>query len=351
MISHEQYMQRCLELALLGLGNVAPNPLVGCVITYQDKIIGEGYHQGFGKAHAEVNAINSVEDQSLLPHSTLYVNLEPCCHFGKTPPCTNLIIHKAIKRVIIGCSDPFGEVAGKGISTLKDHGVDVTVDVLGEDSRQLNKRFFTFQEKKRPFIILKWAQTADGFIDAPRHPLSGIRPAWITSEKLRMLVHKWRSEEPSILVGTNTALRDDPQLNVRAWSGKQPLRLVIDRQLKLPQYLKLFDNSSPTIVFNEIKDEKLGNTEWIKIPCEQDNNLWPILQVLYSRGIQSVFVEGGQKLFQSFIEQGLWDEARVFQGPQFFGQGVRAPSIKPSSLSQVIIGNETFFWFKNFFNY
>ncbi|MFO7978133.1 MAG: bifunctional diaminohydroxyphosphoribosylaminopyrimidine deaminase/5-amino-6-(5-phosphoribosylamino)uracil reductase RibD [Bacteroidales bacterium] len=351
MTSHEQYMQRCLDLALNGLGKVAPNPLVGSVIVYQDKIIGEGYHRKYGQPHAEVNAIQSVKDPSLFAECTLYVNLEPCCHFGKTPPCTQLIIEKGIKNVVIGSSDPFGAVAGKGIATLINHGIHVTVDVLKNQCRELNKRFFTFHEKKRPFIILKWAQTADGFIDAERHPDSEIRPTWITSEKLRMLVHKWRTEESAIMVGTQTALKDNPHLNVRDWTGFSPVRLVVDRELKLPSTLNLLDNTSPTLIFNKIKQAKEGNTEWILLQGDDSDSLWPVLQVLYDRGIQSVFVEGGQKLLQSFIQQDLWDEARVFAGPQFFGKGVKAPTVKPSNLSQIIIGRESFYWFKNYLNY
>lgn len=351
MDKDQQYMLRCLELARKGLGTVAPNPMVGCLVVYQDKIIGEGYHMQYGKAHAEVNAVASVKDQSLLPFSTLYVNLEPCCHFGKTPPCTQLIIQKGIKHVVIGSVDPFAEVAGKGIASLKRHGVEVKVNVLKEQSRQLNKRFFTFHEKKRPFIILKWAQTADGFIDAERHPNSGIRPTWITSQKLRMLVHKWRTEEQAILVGTNTAINDNPQLNVRDWHGNSPLRMVIDRKLELSHELNIFDNSIPTLVFNEKMSKKQSNTEWVILPQGSSYNLASMLHTLYSRGIQSVFVEGGQKLLQSFIDQDLWDEARVFGGPQFFGKGTKAPAIKPSNLSQIIIGKENFFWFKNYYNY
>jgi diaminohydroxyphosphoribosylaminopyrimidine deaminase / 5-amino-6-(5-phosphoribosylamino)uracil reductase len=351
MSAEEQYMQRCLDLALMGLGRTAPNPMVGCVIVHEGRIIGEGYHQQSGQPHAEVNAIQSVKNQALLPFSTLYVNLEPCCHFGKTPPCTDLIIDKMIKKVVIGCVDSFGKVAGKGIAKLKEQGIEVKVGVLEYQSRQLNKRFFTFHEKKRPFIILKWAQTADGFIDAVRPPDSDIRPTWITSNKLRILVHKWRSEEPAIMAGTQTALKDNPRLNVRDWHGPQPLRIVIDRKLTLPADLHLFDNTSPTLVFNNIKSEKVKNTEWIQIPEASGYKLAPVMQVLHQREIQSVFVEGGQQLLQSFIQQGLWDEARVFGGPQFFGGGVKAPTLKPSNLSQVIIGNENFFWFKNFFNY
>lgn len=345
-------MQRCLDLASKGLGSVAPNPLVGSVIVNNDRVIGEGYHRVYGGPHAEVNAIASVEDPSLFPESTLYVNLEPCSHFGKTPPCSDLIIRKKIRRVVIGSVDPFDVVTGKGIARLRNNGCEVTVGVLKNHCQAINKRFFTFHEKKRPFIILKWAQTADGFIDSLRPPDLKLRPAWITSEKLRILVHKWRSEEPAILVGTHTALADNPKLNVRDWVGPMPLRIVVDRKISLPKKLHLFDNSQPTLVLNENLEKKEGNTTYIRIPFEGDLVSLPhLMQYLYKKGIQSIFVEGGQKLIQSFLNHGLWDEARVFSGPQFFGEGIKAPSIKSTNLSHIIIGNEGFFWFKNFLNY
>jgi diaminohydroxyphosphoribosylaminopyrimidine deaminase / 5-amino-6-(5-phosphoribosylamino)uracil reductase len=352
MTKDEQYMQRCLDLASKGLGSVAPNPLVGSVIVHNDRIIGEGYHRVFGGPHAEVNAIASVKETSLLPESTLYVNLEPCSHFGKTPPCSDLIIRKRIKRVVIGSVDPFDVVTGKGIARLRNNGCDVSVGVLKSHCLAINKRFFTFHEKKRPFIILKWAQTADGFIDALRPADSELRPAWITSEKLRILVHKWRSEEPAIMVGTHTALADNPRLNVREWSGKQPLRIVVDRELKLPRKLHLFDNRLETLVLNDRLDKKEHRTTYLKMAFENELvSLSHLMHYLFEKGIQSVLVEGGQKLIQSFVKQGLWDEARVFSGPQFFGEGIKAPAIKPTNLSHVIIGNEGFFWFKNFLNY
>lgn len=345
-------MQRCLDLASKGLGSVAPNPLVGSVIVHNNQIIGEGYHRVFGGPHAEVNAIASVRETSVLSDSTIYVNLEPCSHFGKTPPCSDLIISKGIRRVVIGSVDPFDVVAGKGIARLRNNGCEVIVGVLKNQCQTINKRFFTFHEKKRPFIILKWAQTADGFIDALRPPDSDLRPAWITSEKLRILVHKWRSEEPAIMVGTHTALADNPQLNVRDWKGSQPLRIVVDRELTLPLKLHLFDKKQETLILNEKIEKKEGNTTFLKIPFERDLVSLPyLLQYLFKQGVQSIFVEGGLKLIQSFINQGLWDEARVFSGPKFFGEGIKAPSIKPSNLAHIIIGNEGFYWFKNFLNY
>ena len=352
MTKDEQYMNRCLDLAFKGLGSVAPNPLVGSVIVYNDQIIGEGYHRVFGGPHAEVNAIASVKETSLLPESSLYVNLEPCSHFGKTPPCSDLIIRKGIRRVVIGSVDPFDVVTGKGIARLRNNGIEVTVGVLKNHCQAINKRFFTYHEKKRPFIILKWAQTADGFIDSLRPPDSELRPAWITSENLRILVHKWRSEEPAIMIGTNTALADNPQLNVRCWSGANPLRIVVDRDLSLPKKLNVFDDSQNTLVLNEKLEKKENKTTYLKAPFDGEMvNLPFLMHYLFSEGIQSVLVEGGQKLLQSFIKHDYWDEARVFSGPQFFGEGVRAPFIKPTNLSHVIIGNESFFWFKNYLNY
>lgn len=352
MTNDEQYLNRCLDLAIKGLGSVAPNPLVGSVIVHKNRIIGEGYHKEFGGPHAEVNAISSVRQPELLPESTLYVNLEPCSHFGKTPPCSDLIIRQKIKKVVIGCVDPFDLVTGKGIARLRNNGCEVVVGVLKNQSLAINKRFFTFHEKKRPYIILKWAQTADGFIDTLRPPDSNIKPAWITSENLRILVHKWRSEEPAIMVGTHTALADNPRLNVREWTGKQPLRIVVDRNLMLPRKLHLFDNSLETLVLNATTDKKEQKTTFLKLPFEGDLVSLPhLLRYLYEKGIQSVLVEGGRQLLQSYINQGLWDEARVFGGPQFFGEGIKAPQINPSNLSHVFLGNEGFFWFKNFQNH
>ena len=245
---HEKFMQRCIDLARLGAGNTAPNPMVGSVIVYDGKIIGEGYHRRNGEAHAEVNAINSVNDKSLLRHASLYVNLEPCAHYGKTPPCANLIASIGIPNVIIGSVDSAAHVSGKGIQILKDAGCEVTTGVLESESRELNKRFFTFHEKKRPYIILKWAQTKDGFIDILRNNNCSVEPTWITNEYAKTLVHKWRSEEQAILIGTNTALADNPSLTTRLWKGKNPIRIVFDRNLRLPQGLRVFDDKAKTII-------------------------------------------------------------------------------------------------------
>lgn len=347
METHEFYMHRCIELAREGLGKVAPNPLVGSVIVHDNKVIGEGYHREYGKAHAEVNAVNSVKDKSLLQHSTLYVNLEPCCHHGKTPPCTDLIIHHKIPHVVIGSADPFAAVAGKGISKLRNNGVKVEVGVLKPAAMNLNRRFFTFHQKKRPYIILKWAQTADAFIDIERLPGTPARPTWITSEKLRMLVHKWRTEEQAIMVGTITALKDNPKLNVRDWTGPDPTRIVLDENLTLSSSLHLFDNSQNTIVFNQLVSKHEHKTSWVKTDFAHPDFLENILLELYKLQIQSVIIEGGQKLLTAFIGKQLWDEARIFQGSKFFEKGLRAPTLPLNKFSQIFIGKETLYWVKN----
>ncbi len=347
MHSDDVYMQRCIDLALPGLGYVAPNPLVGAVVVYKDHIIGEGYHRRYGEAHAEVEAIHAVSDQSLLRKSTLYVNLEPCCHHGKTPPCTDLILRSGIPRVVIGTVDPFDSVAGKGIARLRSHGVAVRIGIMKEACRELNKRFFTFYEKKRPYIILKWAQTADGFIDINRLPNATKQPTWITSEKLRMLVHKWRTEEAAIMVGTETAMKDNPKLNVRDWHGPNPTRIVLDRQLKLDAGCNLLDDTQPTLIFNEVMTKVKGKSRFIQIPFSRDV-LPEVMRFLYEEQLQSLIVEGGRKLLQSFIDSNIWDEARIFTGTQFFCNGIKAPDLRSfKSKAHIIIGNEGFFRVKN----
>ena len=323
----EKYHHRCLELAKKGLGSVAPNPLVGAVIVYDEKIIGEGYHAFFGGPHAEVNAINSVKNQDLLAESTLYVPLEPCSHFGKTPPCTDLIIQKRIPNVVIGTPDPFNKVSGAGIEKLKSNGCNVEVGILEKACKNLNRRFFTFHLKKRPYIILKWAQTLDGFIDIDRSDKYFGQPAWITNEISRILVHKMRSEESAILVGTNTALKDNPSLNVRVWSGNSPIRLVIDRNLRLPADLELFNQKYPTIVFTSKQIESKPNLEYLPIFFD-GNEIEQILNILYQRDILSLIVEGGRELLQSFINKSFWDEAYIFTGRHLFQKGVQAPEIE-----------------------
>lgn len=323
---HEKYMSRCLELALLGAGRVSPNPMVGAVIVHQGKIIGEGYHQRYGEAHAEVNAIQDVlekfaDAESLLKKSEIYVSLEPCAHFGKTPPCSDLIIRRQIPKVIIGCRDPFGQVDGRGIEKLRNAGVEVIEDVLKQECEDINRRFFTRVRLQRPYIILKWAETADGFF-APEED----EKRWITSHDSKILSHRWRSEEDAILVGKRTALIDNPKLDVREWEGRNPLRIVLDKNLELPPDLNLFDQSQDTIVFNIKKTEIDGRIKFLEV---EDWNILPQLLAyqLYLMDIQSLIVEGGAKTIQLFINAGLWDEARVFKGPQGWGTGLKAPAL------------------------
>ncbi len=318
-------MLRCLQLAQLGAGHVAPNPMVGAVLVYNDRVIGEGYHQQYGQAHAEVNCINQVrnEDKELISKSTLYVSLEPCVHFGKTPPCVDLIIETKIPAVVIGCKDSFEKVKGRGIEKLKAAGIKVTIGILENECLALNKRFFTFYEQHRPYIILKWAQTNDGIVGS-----IGNERLFISNEKTNQLVHQWRTEEAAILVGTNTALLDDPSLTARLWPGNQPVRLVIDSVLKLPLHLNLFDGKTNTIVFNHIKQLEKGNLVYHRL--KKENDLLPqIMTTLFNLNLQSVIVEGGAKLLQSFINAKLWDEARVITNTNMqIGDGVAAPVLK-----------------------
>jgi len=343
----KKYLWRCIELARNGIGNVAPNPMVGCVIVSKYKIIGEGYHICFGKPHAEVNAINSVKDKKLLNSSTLYVNLEPCSHYGKTPPCTDLIIKHKIPNIVIGCIDTFSKVSGNGVKQLRDAGCNVFVGVLEKESRELNKRFFTYNEKKRPYVILKWAQTIDGFIDIKRDNTVEAKPTWITDKNLKMLVHKWRAEEPAILIGTNTAKKDNPKLTVREWTGKNPLRVVLDNKLKLNNDLHIFDKTSPTLVLTSVKHKSEHNLDYDIIDFKKDVAL-QILEKLYQRDIQSVFVEGGKMLLDTFIKADLWDEARVFIGNKKFYNGIKAPDIsKDKMISNELAGNDRLLFFRN----
>ncbi|TXE14552.1 bifunctional diaminohydroxyphosphoribosylaminopyrimidine deaminase/5-amino-6-(5-phosphoribosylamino)uracil reductase RibD [Algoriphagus aquimarinus] len=328
MISDERYMQRALELAEFGRGKVSPNPMVGCVIVHEDRVIGEGYHQEYGKAHAEVNAINSVKNPDLLTDSTVYVTLEPCAHYGKTPPCANLLVENKVKKVIIAAFDSNPLVGGKGIQILKDAGIEVETGVLEKEARIQNKRFFTQIEKKRPYVILKWAQTQDGFV--AREDYSS---KWITNASSRRIVHKWRAEEDAIMVGKNTAKYDDPALNVRDWVGKNPLRLVIDSRLELPNTLKLFDEAVPTICYNTQKSEEIGTLEFVKL--NSGFQVQDILGDLHKRNIQSVIIEGGSYLLNKFLDSELWDEARVFTSSNKFGSGIAAP-IPPAPVSETI---------------
>jgi len=324
-------MHRCLELAGKGSGYVAPNPMVGAVLVHDGKIIGEGYHRQYGQAHAEVNCINSVKegDKDRITRSVLYVSLEPCSHFGKTPPCTDLIIANKIPDVVIGCRDPFKEVNGKGIEKLKSAGVNVVYGILEKECQRLNKRFFTFHTQHRPYIILKWAETADGKIAG-----DGTNRLYITNEQTNRLVHKWRSEEASILVGTNTALMDDPELTTRNWPGPSPIRLVVDMDLSLPSSLKIFTGKQKTIVFNTIKHEEDGSLSFYQV-TEDVNLVYQIANALYQMKIQSVIVEGGARLLQSFIDEGIWDEARVIKNEELIiNNGLSAPQLAIQNAAQ-----------------
>ncbi|NVN95818.1 MAG: bifunctional diaminohydroxyphosphoribosylaminopyrimidine deaminase/5-amino-6-(5-phosphoribosylamino)uracil reductase RibD [Bacteroidetes bacterium] len=339
MNEYYTYMLRCLELAKKGFGSVAPNPMVGCVIVHDGIIIGEGFHQKYGEAHAEVNAIHSVINKEQLPESTVYVNLEPCSHYGKTPPCADLLIKHQVKEVIIANTDPNPLVAGKGIEKLKNAGIKVTTGILDDEAKALNKRFLCYYTKKRPYIILKWAKTLDGFMDIDRSQVGNNHKYWITNDELKILVHKWRSEESAIMVGTNTALNDNPQLNIRYWKGIQPLRLVIDENLSLPKTLHLFDQQNPTVIFTAKKEESKHNLTYQYINFN-DNPLRQILNYLYEKKITSVIIEGGKELLQSFIEQGLWDEARVLTGNKYFVKGLISPEIKGKIISDEEINKD-----------
>lgn len=344
---HEKYIKRCIELAKNGLGNTYPNPLVGSVIVHNKKIIGEGWHQKAGAPHAEVNAINSVRDTSVLKKATIYVSLEPCSHFGKTPPCSDLIIAKGFKKVVIGCVDPFAEVAGRGIKKLMEAGCEVSVGILEKECQELNKRFFTFHQKKRPYIILKWAQTADGFI-APEIQEKR-EPVWITNQYSKQLVHKWRSEEQAILVGTNTAIADNPKLNTRLWEGTNPVRVVIDKDLRIPKESVLFDSSIKTIVLTEKKTEtviKTDNLIFEKLDFQQ-NLPKQICEVLYRYDLQSLIIEGGAKTLQTFIDANLWDEARVFTGISEFHKGVKSPEFSGRILAKTNLERDILKIYKN----
>ncbi len=331
-------MLRCIQLAKNGLGTTYPNPLVGCVIVYENKIIGEGWHEQSGMPHAEVNAITSVKNQTLLKDATIYVSLEPCSHFGKTPPCANLIIEKGIKNVIIGSMDPNPKVAGNGIKLLKDKGCNVVEGILEKKCSDLNKRFFTFFKKQRPYIILKWAETLDGFI-SPKNKI-GKSPVWITNKRSRQLVHKWRAEEASILIGTNTALEDNPSLTTRDWDGNSPIRWVIDKNLKIPLEANVFDNSAKTIVITELRKENKEYLIYETIDFSK-NIAQQICEIIYRYKIQSLIVEGGAKTLQTFIDENLWDEARVFKGIPLFKEGIKAPLINGNLVSETKIKQDS----------
>ena len=330
-LNHEYYIKRCLEISKQGIGTTRPNPSVGAVLVVDDKIIGEGFTSPYGGNHAEVNAISSVKNDVDLKKATMYVTLEPCSHYGKTPPCADLIVKSGIKKVVIGCLDVNEIVAGKGIERLQNEGCEVVVGVLEKECKAHHKRFFTFHSKKRPYIILKWAQTQDGFI-APKNRVKQA-PVWITQKVSRQLVHKWRGEEHSILVGTTTILDDNPSLDVRSWRGENPLRIVIDKDLKIPKDLKVYDDSVKTIFINQKVTTSNENLFFEKINFSKPI-AHQICQVLFKHKVQSLIVEGGTKTIQTFIDENLWDEARVFSGLVKFNEGTKAPKLDVPFLNE-----------------
>lgn len=324
-MNHEFYIKRCLQLGKNGIGTTRPNPSVGAIIVCNGKIIGEGFTSKYGESHAEVNAINSVKNQELLKKATMYVTLEPCSHHGKTPPCSNLIVQKGIPNVVIGCIDTNCLVSGKGVKQLKNAGCNVTIGVLEKECLAHHKRFFTVQNKNRPYIILKWAETQDGFI-APITK-NEQKPVWISNSYSQQLVHKWRSEEHAILVGTNTVIADNPKLNVRSYSGNHPIRVVLDRSLRISKSAIVFDKSIKTIIFTEIENESKENLIFEKIDFSENIAL-QICDVLQNHKIQSVIIEGGAQTLQTFIDENLWDEARVFTGSKSLEKGIKRPNFK-----------------------
>lgn len=356
-MNHEKYIQRCLQLAKKGIGTTRPNPSVGAVIVHNDKIIGEGFTSLYGGPHAEVNAINSVENQKLLKEATIYVTLEPCSHHGKTPPCADLIIKKEIPNIIIGCVDTNSLVAGKGIERLKKAGRHVIVGVCEEACKKHHKRFFTVQNKKRPYIILKWAETKDGFIA----PLTKDeqKPVWISNQYSQQLVHKWRSEEHAILVGTNTVIADNPSLTVRSWKGNHPTRIVIDKNLRIPSDATIFDSKVKTIIFFENIEKREEKQHVISNDSEKSHMLIyeqidfssrvaeQICGILYKHQIQSVIIEGGAQTLQTFINENLWDEARVFIGNASFEIGVKRPIFNAKLSSEEKINNNILRIYRN----
>ncbi|MUV03139.1 bifunctional diaminohydroxyphosphoribosylaminopyrimidine deaminase/5-amino-6-(5-phosphoribosylamino)uracil reductase RibD [Flavobacterium rakeshii] len=350
-MNHEIYMQRCLDLAANGLREAIPNPSVGAVLVYNDTIIGEGHTSPYGGPHGEVNCVNSVkpENQHLIPLSTLYVSLEPCSHYGKTPPCCDLIIREQIKTIVIGTTDPHEKVAGNGIRKLKEAGREVIVGVLEKECREFNRRFFTYHEKKRPYIILKWAETADGFLS----PLPETRskedkkPVWITNTYSRQLVHKWRSEEMAILAGTTTVLDDNPKLDVRDWTGNNPTRIILDRKNRISDNYFVKKQKINTIILTEKENlPNLGNFLFEKINF--DSNLpQTIANVLYNHNLQSVIIEGGRQTLQTFIDANLWDEARVFKGKTLFHEGIKAPALQATAKEKYFVLNDELLIFRN----
>jgi len=348
-MSDELYMKRCLELAELGNGEVSPNPLVGCVIVSGGKIIGEGYHKKYGQAHAEVNAINSVLEKhgdlaaALLKEATAYVSLEPCAHFGKTPPCADLLIRYQVKKVVIGTPDPFPDVDGKGIGKLTNAGIEVVSGVLEKECRQVNRRFFTRIVQQRPYIILKWARTANGYF-APHNSVQ----SWISGPLAKKLVHQWRTEEDAILVGKKTALADNPQLSSREWPGKNPVRIIIDRMLEVPEDYHIYNDQAKTVIFNEQKTDVSGNIHFIQMEDMQYYLPQKIAFQLYLMDIQSIIIEGGANILNQFIAAGLWDEARVFNSSNSWDTGILSPQINGRITSVTELDNDQVTIYENY---
>lgn len=336
--NHKKYIQRTFYLAKKGIGKVAPNPLVGCVIVKNNKIIGEGYHKEYGDKHAEINAINNVSNKKEIEGSSVYINLEPCNHFGKTPPCSDALVKLKPKEVIISNKDPNPLTNGKSIKKLIDNNISVRSNILKEEGKELNKRFFKNQIKKLPFIILKWAQTSDGFIAK-----SDGSSKWISNDISRTLVHKWRSEELGILVGAKTVNSDNPKLNVRSWDGKDPIRVIIDPNNRSSNKNDILSDTLPTLIYNKKRESKVQNKQFVRL---LEFDLVNILKDILSRGISSIMVEGGSFTLQSFIENNLWDEARVFVSDGKFKNGIKAPKIKLSNPQK--IGSDQLYLMKNY---
>lgn len=347
MTTHEFYMKRCIALAKNGLGTTYPNPLVGSVIVHDGKIIGEGWHKKAGEPHAEVNAVNSVKDKSLLKDATIYVSLEPCSHFGKTPPCCDLIIANKIPNVVIGTIDPFAKVAGNGVKKLIENGKKVTIGILEDECNELNKRFFTFHQKNRPYIILKWAETADGFIAPLKKEEKA--PVWITNPYSRQLVHKWRTEEQAILVGTNTVLDDNPKLDARDFKGNNPIRVVWDKSNKITEKFHVKNQIIPSFFVTEIKNLTEKENIYYKNTIFDALLAKKTLDILFKKNIQSVIVEGGSQTLQSFIDANLWDEARVFVSENNFNEGIIAPKLPKNRIStSLLIEKDELKLFRNY---
>ncbi|MCU0462179.1 MAG: bifunctional diaminohydroxyphosphoribosylaminopyrimidine deaminase/5-amino-6-(5-phosphoribosylamino)uracil reductase RibD [Bacteroidales bacterium] len=335
-----KYMRRCLDLALKAEGRTYPNPLVGSVIVHEGRIIGEGYHLKAGEPHAEVIAINSVRDKHLLGKSKLYVNLEPCSHFGKTPPCVDMILSSGIRTVVIGTPDTSEKVSGKGIKKLKESGCEVVTGVMEEECRWINRRFFSFHEKKRPYVILKWAQSADGLLDIERNKGHFRKPLWITGNAERVLVHRWRSVEQSILAGAGTVRADNPRLNVREWTGENPLRLILSSTGNLDSNAALFKTNGINIVFTHNADAKIADAVMVKL-SDGSISAVQISDYLYRSDIQSVLIEGGAQVLNHFIASGIWDEARIFRGRDYFNKGPGAPFIEGKTLKRVLFSRSS----------